>query len=214
MALANYTDLQAALGEWMARSDVTTPAPDIIKLAEARLNRKIPAVETDVTLTGVLDSRRIDISAQSCVQPIALFLAEADTDEVELQQQADGTFPYRAASGRPVIWAVDGTNIDFDCPLDAAYPFRFRFRQRFALSDGQPTNWLLTNHPDIYLAACLIWGGIYIQDIQQAAVYNEAITSGIDDVIHELAQKNRGTLRVDNALLSPGRFNFTTGLTS
>lgn len=212
MAIATYADLKDSIADWMARSDVSGKAADLITLAEARLNRKIPAVETDVALTGTQGSRRIDISAQSCVQPIALFLAETGQDEVLLQQQVDGSFPYKATSGKPTIWAVDGTNIDFDCPLDSAYPFRFRLRQRFALSDIQTTNWLLTNHPDIYLAACLIWGGIYIQDVQQAAVFNEAITSGLDDVVHELAQRNRGTLRVDDALLQPRRFDYVTGV--
>lgn len=212
MAIANYTDLKTAVANWMARSDVSGEAGDFIMLAEARLNRELPAVETDVTLTGTIDSRRIDISAQNCVEPIALFLAETGADEVEIQRQADGTFPYLATSGRPTIWSVDGTSIDFDRPLDAAYPFRFRLRQKFALSDSAPTNWLLTNHPDLYLASALIWGGVFIKDFGYAAPFSAALEDGIPSVRNIIAQSKRGMLRVDNALLSPRRFDFTTGL--
>lgn len=214
MAIANYTDLKTAVANWMARSDVSGEAGDFIMLAEARLNRELPAVETDVTLTGTIDSRRIDISAQNCVEPIALFLAETGSDEVEIQQQSDGAFPYLTASGRPSIWSVDGANIDFDRPLDAAYPFRFRLRQKFALSDGSPTNWLLTNHPDLYLAATLIWGGVFIQNFAYAAPFSAALEDGIPSVRNIIAQSKRGTLRVDPALRTPRRFDFTTGLVS
>lgn len=212
MAIANYTDLKTAVANWMARSDVSGEAGDFIMLAEARLNRELPTVETDVTLTGTIDSRRIDISAQNCVEPIALFLAETGADEVEIQRQADGTFPYLSTSGRPTIWSVDGTNIDFDRPLDAAYPFRFRLRQKFSLSDSAPTNWLLTNHPDLYLASALIWGGVFIKDFGYAAPFSAALEDGIPSVRNIIGQSKRGMLRVDNALLSPRRFDFTTGL--
>ena len=40
MALANYTDLQAAIGNYLARPGdtlVATPAPDFIALAESRI---------------------------------------------------------------------------------------------------------------------------------------------------------------------------------
>ena len=159
MALATYSDLQTYVTELMAREDLLGNAADWITLAEARLNREIPAVETDVTLTGVASSRRIDVSSYSVVSPLALFLIDTDGDEIEMVRKADGTFPYTDTSDQPRFWAMDGSNIDFDCPLDTAYTFRFRIRQRYALSDLVPTNWLLTNHPDIYIAATLIWGG-------------------------------------------------------
>src|SRR5687768_4793703 len=120
MALANYTELQAAALDWMTRAGQTGQTADWVTLGEAELNRELGAIETDTTLTGVADSRRIDISAVAIVQPIALYLAESGRDEVFINPKADGTFPYLTTSGRPTAWAIDGTNIDFDRPLDAA----------------------------------------------------------------------------------------------
>lgn len=210
MAITNYSELQAAVANWMARSDVAGSAAEFIALAEARLNREIPAVETDAALVGTPDSRRIDISSQNCVAPIALFLARSGYDERELQRQVDGTFPYLDAAGEPRMWALDGSNIDFDRPLDQAYPFRFRFRQKFALSSDAPTNWLLTNHPDVYLAAVLVWGGVFIQNPTYAALFDGALREGIPAVQAIIAKGKRGTLRVDPALLSSGRYDYRT----
>ena len=159
MAIATYSDLKTKVASWGRRAGNATfvaEVPDIITIAEARLNRELPAVETDQALTGTSGSRRIDISAYSVVEPIALWLAETGVDERKVQFRADGTFPYLATSGRPGFVARDGNYLDFDRELDAAYPFRFRFRQKFNLSDSATTNWLLTNHPDVYLSACLM----------------------------------------------------------
>lgn len=212
MALANYSDLQTAVGNWMARADMAGDAPDFITLGEAGLNREVPAVETDVTLTGTEDSRRIDISAHSVVVALNLYLIDGDTgDEIELVRKQDGTFPYKADSDQPSYWAIDGTNIDFDCPLDEAYTFRFRIRQRYALSDSATTNWLLTNHPDVYLAAVLVWGGVFVRDGELASTFKQVLDIGIPSVKSIISQQNRGTLAVDPALTRPARFDFTTG---
>lgn len=204
MGLANYSELQASVLDWMVRASQTGKVADWITLAEAQLNRKLGAVETDVTLTGVADSRRIDISAIAMERPIALWLAETGMDEVLVHPKADGTFPYLTTSGRPTKWAIDGTNIDFDCPLSDAYPFRFRIRQRFALTDVAPTNWLLTNHPDVYLAAAIVWGNAYNKNLSEASEWKALLDESIPSVRSAIAQSKRATLSVDPALASRG----------
>jgi hypothetical protein len=209
MTISNYSELQTAVTSWMARSDLSGDAVDFITLAEARLNRLIPAVETDVTLTGTEDSRAISVTANSVTSPLALFLIDpSSSDETELTQKADGTFPYDATSGRPRFWAMDGTNVNFDCPLDAAYTFRFRIRQRYALSDSVTTNWLLTNHPDVYLNAVLLWSGIFIKDGDQGQAYKSLLDEGIAEVQQIIAEQNRGVLSVDNALQQRVRYDW------
>ncbi len=207
MSITNYTELKAALPNWMTRGDMASQAADCIALGEAGLNRELPAVEIDVTLTGIVDSRALDISAQNCVAPIALFVAQSGLDEVELTPLADGTFPYRISSAYPRAWAMDGININLDCPVDQAYPFRFRFQQKFALSDAAPTNWLLTNHPDLYLAATVVWGSVFIQDADNSLPrWASILNSALPSVRNIIAQNKRSTLLVDNALLSRRRF--------
>lgn len=208
MAISTYAELKTAVDNWMARSDLSGSAADFITLAEARLNRKIPAVETDVTLTGTLDSRRISVSAHNVVSPIALFLVETNGDEREIVQKSDGSFPYSDTSDEPTYWAMDGTNIDFDCPLNAAYTFRFRIRQRFVLSDSATTNWLLTNHPDIYLAATIVWSGAFIRDPETLSLFKGTLEEGIPEVQTIIAEQSRGVLTVDPGLTQGGGFTY------
>lgn len=204
MALSNYTELQASALDWMTRAGQTGQVVDWIALAEARLNRQLGAVETDATITGVSGSRRIDISSLALVQPIALYLAEVGSDEVFITPKADGTFPYLEDTGRPRVWALDGTNIDFDRVLDAAYPFRLRYRQRFSLATS-PTNWLLTNHPDVYLAATLMWGAGYNEDWANGSIWKGILEQAIPEIKHSIGQSKRSVSTVDRALTLTGR---------
>lgn len=207
MAISTYSELQTEISDWLARSDISGKATTMISLAEARLNREIPATVTDVSLTGTIGSRRIDISPYNVVEPLRLFQVPATGREYEVTKKQDGDFTYTSNAGLPSFWAADenSTAIDFDCPLSEAFQFRFRCRQRFGLSDIVTTNWLLTNHPDMYLLACLVWGGAYIKDFAYASTLKGALDEAMGEVKNIIAKQNKATLNVDPALSRIGR---------
>ena len=202
MALANYSDLKTAVGDWLARSDLSGNAADWITLAEAKLNRELNPVEEEATLTGTTSSRTIDVSSLSIVEPMALFITDTNSgDERELAKR--DSFPYDSTVGEPTQWAYDATDaeINFDRPCDAAYSFRFQYRERFALSDSATTNWLLTNHPDVYLAASLVWGNLFQQKTELALPFVQVLERGIPEVRNIIAQQHRAVANIDPALL-------------
>jgi hypothetical protein len=207
MALANYTDLQTTLATWVERagdSTYTTNVVDIIALAEAKLNRQLGVVETDAALTGTVNSRTVDISALSMTRPVALFASYFQNHETQLTPKNDGTYEEQNNAGRPRYWSIDGTTIVFDRILDSAYAFRFRYDQKFNLATSS-TNWLLTNYPDVYLAACIAWSGAFYEDFTSAGNWKAVLDEGIDEVRHVIAQTRKGDLVVDRALQLIGR---------
>jgi len=203
MAINNYADLQASIVDWMARSDVTGKATDFITLAEARLNRILDYVAVEVTLTGVSGSYDLDVSALEIEKPVSLYVKDNLT-EYEVIPRALGTFAVSDVSGLPGIYAFKAGALTFDRPLDHPYDFRLAYEGKLHLSDTAPTNELLTNSPDIYLAACIVWGGLYTKDdatLQQWA----GLLSGFEaEVRHENAKKKRSNLTADPALARIG----------
>lgn len=205
MAITTYAQLQAAIPDWMDRADLTTTkVQEFISLAEAHFNRELKMVETDTTLTGVAGSRRITINSLDIIDPIALMLVDG-TEERPLVQRMDGSFPYTTNSTTPSTWAIDGDNIDFDCLLDTAYSFRFRYVGKFALSDASPTNKLLEDHPDVYLAGALVWSGLFVEDDGKAGKWNQILDNFIRAAKHRLAQSRRGKMTADAGILLNNR---------
>lgn len=205
MALTNHAELKAAVVHWMARADLTGEASDFIALAEARLNRELDPVRMDATLAGKVGERLIDISALACDHPVSLFLARPGQNEVELTPKASGTFPLLAVAGSPRFWAREGEAIGFERALDQDYSFRLHFSQLHRLSESAPTNWLLTNHPDLYLAAVLVWGGLFIRDNPYAGQFQAVLNAGLPEVKNAIGRSKRGNLTIDPMLQRIGQ---------
>lgn len=204
MAVSTYAELQSAWDNWAETSDTTERKKEGIAFAEARLNRKIPAVEVDAALTGTESSRDISVSALSIERPITLFLTNDDGGEVPLVKKSLGTMPFDDDNAEPAEWVydVDDAKIVLNCPCDEAYTFRLVYRERFALSDSATTNWLLTNHPDVYFAAMMMWGAGYREDTQMGAIWKGILDEAIPEIRRSIAQGKAGVLTHDPALVS------------
>lgn len=201
MALDTYANLKSAIASWnIDRTDL--PDSDIVTLAEARLFRELQlrTMEAETDLTGVVDSRYIALPS-GFLEPIGLFINISGSGREELEF-VPADIESVDATGQPEYWTIDGTNIAFERPCDQAYSFTLRSLQSLtALSDSNTSNWLLANHPDLYLAACNVEAAMWLEDDDQIARwqprYAEALLS-----VNNQANRSRSlaTLRVDPAL--------------
>lgn len=198
MAITTYSELQAAISDWMDRTDISGSAADFISLAEARLNRILGTVESTATLATVTSSNLISISSLSMVRPVSLFVT--DVEEAPIMQRGNGTFTILDESGFPQSWGIEGTNIVLDRPADQAYSARFVYQGRLALSNSVTTNSLLQDHPDVYLAASIVWGAAYTKDLPAGAVWRGLLTEFEAEVKSNNAQRKRSVLMSDPAL--------------
>jgi hypothetical protein len=149
------------------------------------------------------------------VEPYALFLTTFGV-KTELKPLVFGTIEQGIVNGVPSAWSINRAAIALDCPCDQAHTFEFVYRQSLALSDSAPTNWLLTNHPDVYLLASLVEAAFFAENLDYMALCK----ARLDEAIAELTAKegrNAGvaTLAVDAPLAalssaSPYRFNINT----
>lgn len=207
MALANYVDLQASALDFMTRAGQTGKAADWVTLGEAKLNRELSPLETDAALVGVAASASIALTGLSIAKVISLWISPVGGgDEVQVQMQSPGTLAELQTAGPPRQWCMDGQSaIRFERPCDQAYNFRFHYAARLNLA-VTATNWLLTENPDVYLAATLMWGAGYNEDWSNGAAWKTVLDEEIPSIRSGIAQARRGMLRVDPALSAVGRW--------
>lgn len=155
MAITTFSELKTAVASWANRTDLTSQLDDFVTLAEARLNDMLllKNMEEEATLTFVVGQNYIALPA-GYVSPIALWII-IDGEREKLDPALPEELPYHTENAIPQYWAIDGVNIRFDCPADAAYSGKLRFIKKSNLSASNTTNYLLTERPDIYLAGCL-----------------------------------------------------------
>ena len=222
MSLATFADLQAAIASWnFNRTDI--PVEDVITLAEDRLNTdlRLRVMETETTLTGVPGQRYIPLPDQF-LEPIDFWLVLPDVGRQDMEGVTPDRMPAWVNQCQPQYWCVDGTNIAFEAPVDQAYSFTLRFLQGFRLAatapaDGTQTNWLLTNYPSLYLAACRVEAADWLQDTNGLSATAESRYARQLAAVKAQQARSRsiGRLRVDRAIqpraTGKGRFNIYRG---
>lgn len=187
MALdGTYTGLQASIASWLHRSDMTAIIPDLVILAEARIARDL-RLRRQITNTM--------LSTIAATQAVAL---PSDFLELENLSVVSGgvnrqlnyiniegmniKYPDGSYSGVPVVYGFEGNNILLGPTPDAIYSLDAYYYARFAALAVTPANWLLTNHPNIYLYGALAEAGDWTQDDKNIAKWESKYQSGIKDL--------------------------------
>jgi len=189
MAINTYSTLQTAVANWLDRNDLTDRVPEFISLAEATFNRvlRLRAMETtvadatpsgskeDALPTGYLQMREVHLATTPVVSLSYI------TPEIMYRIRAGST------SGKPNSYTIVGDNILFGPTPDGAYDYSMTYYKAFdALSDAAPTNWLITNAPDLYLYGALLQAEPFLMNDERVALWER----GVRQVINDLQQQD------------------------
>ena len=204
MAISNYSELQTAVANWLDRDDLAARIPEFIALCEARFNRslRIRAMETlDISVdtvggtntvalpTGYVQMRDISLITSPITQLQYL------TPEIMNRLNA-GSF-----TGKPETYTIIANNILFGPTPDSAYDISMLYYKTFdALTDAAPTNWVITNAPDVYLYGTLLEAEPFLMNDQRVQLWATALTQSIT-TLQEQDNKDRhsgSALRVMN----------------
>lgn len=186
MSISAYAELRSAIADWLARPDdptVAAVAPDLIRLCESRINYgsgepgdplyspplRMRAMETRATTTftsayvtlpaDFLELRAIEVNGV----PLGYMTPPHFGDIAEAQQ-----------AGVPRFYTIIGRELRLgpaptvEKPLTAEL---FYYAKVPALSDANPTNWLLEASPSAYLYGALVEAAPYIGDDQRMALW-------------------------------------------
>lgn len=210
--ISNYSELQASIATWMKRADLAALIPDFIALAETRIKTMVDPrlYETTVTLSTSPSSDTIALPSDFKA-PIALWLADINPIEQLTQKLVQG-LPFNDTPSRPLYWAIDGASIRFQSPADAAYPIEFRYQQTFSLSGGNPTNYILTAYPNVYLFSTLVEAHTYVQNQEESAVWDGRFRDAVAECNSQEASRDRYVaLATEFGQINQRRFNIFRG---
>lgn len=171
--ITNYASLVAALEEYLARDDLQSYAPLFIQQAEGRFNTDLKVVEMHKS-TGALDLTAGSIALPSDFidwvavewtppagipqRPLMLRYVEADSPEFRTRHRPNGPAQfYTLLAGR--VRVMPGAT----GKLELTYYSRIS-----ALSDAQPTNWLIQKSPEIYLYGALLEAMLFQKDEERS----------------------------------------------
>jgi len=186
-----YTDLIAAVTEYLARDQDTTliaRIPTFVQLAESRFSTVLFCRQMEQRAVTVVDPtqstepeyialpvgfqsmRRIRvISVQG--KPRLQYKSGSEMDEYRYMRGD--------VNGQPEFFTVFGNEIEV-CPTpDAPYTIEMVYRQNIPPLAVNNTNWLLTAQPDMYLYGTLLESAPYIKEDERIQTWMLGVQSSI-----------------------------------
>tara|TARA_Y100000361_G_scaffold66225_1_gene58185 strand:+ start:864 stop:1538 length:675 start_codon:yes stop_codon:yes gene_type:complete len=219
MALTNYTTLKASIANWLNRSDLSDEiADDFIVLTEADFNSKLRVrkmiASADVTInaetaalpTGFLQVRDFYILSGSTKYPLR-YMTPSQMDQVK------GT----STTGIPQAYTILGDNFRFMPRPDSTYTGKLNFYKKFdALSGSNATNFILENHPAIYLYGSLFHAANFLggYNPQQVQTWQQMYATAMERLeLNDREDQFSGSplqIRSEDTIASPFKQNFTS----
>ncbi len=203
MAISNYTELNTAVANWLDRDDLTDRIPEFIALAEARFNRllRIRAMEEKQTASTVAGQRNIALPAYF----IQMRNLQINTSPITPMQYVTPEIYDRlygsTGTGTPQMYTIIADEIQLGPIPSSVQTIEMLFYKKFdSITAVSPTNWMITNAPDVYLYGCLLEAEPFIMNDPRTQLWATAFQQAISD-IQEQDNKDRhsgSALRVMN----------------
>lgn len=200
MTIQSYTDLQAAIANWIARADLTAIIPDFIAIFEADANRKLRVRQQEVTATLTVVSGGATLPADYLSWRRLAWTGSPARDLDYAHPTYLRTMFPPGITGIPQLFTIQGPSINVG-PSDDSNLVLHYFQKVPALADlaaqmpAVTTNWLLTTHPDLYLFGSLAEAHGFVKDVDNLALW-AARRDAIYADIEKLDTKTRGPASV------------------
>ena len=175
MALNTYSALKTSIANWLNRSDLTSEiSGDFIVLTEKDFNSKL-RIRKMITQTTITVDAETESLPSGFLQVRDFYILNGGTKyalnyitPAQMDQIKGGSM-----TGQPSTYTILGDNFRFAPSPSASYTGVINYFKEFdALSDSNTSNYILTNHPAIYLYGSLyhaanFLGGIEPRQVQQ-----------------------------------------------
>jgi hypothetical protein len=174
MALDTYSGLQDSIASWLARvadTQITGNAADFITLAEAHLNRNLRVRQMETVQTFTTSSGVASLSDDYLGWKRLTYMATPRNAIAYRHPNDFEAMHPEVVEGVPVSFTIEGGAIKIR-PYDDDTEFEFLYYDKIeALSDDNTSNWLLTEHPDLYLAASLAEANAFLLNPEHATLW-------------------------------------------
>jgi hypothetical protein len=182
MTISDYATLQTEVASWSHRTDLTARIPGFIQMVESELFRELTLRAVEASVSGTTSGDTIAIPAGlTAFERIEI---ESNGHRHTLNYSSpNGVEALTGTTGRASRYLIEGGAIRLLAAPSGPYNYTvFYIPLLTALSGTNTTNWLLTNHPDIYLKATLAQVAKFTQNETEMARLFQEVTAALDSI--------------------------------
>ncbi len=201
MLITDYTSLQSEVATYLKRTDLTERIKTFIQLAEARIftepDLNVRGKEVRATASTIANQAYYGTPTDAkAIRYIKLQVTDTRTKNLQYMppKRFDDEFPDELDIERlkePIAWTQKGDEIVLGPPPNIVYTMEMYYHTNFIqLTDAAPTNWLVTNQPNIYLYATLLETPIYLVKDERVQTFADFYREAVDRLITKDRKEN------------------------
>ena len=200
---ANYQGLCNKLADTLNRQDLTSVIPDFTVMATTRISRDMARIKHPGSITRAIASVVNDYAPLPTDFLSMYQLMDQDTQipmiyitpdqSMTIQSQGwqpQSTImpvlpPYFAPTQTIIYYTIMGKTLRMVPPPGSNTPATLQmwyYSNLPALSTGNPTNWALTQYPDLYLYGSLVHTAPYLKNDERIQVWEGIYQSILNDI--------------------------------
>ena len=185
MSLSTYSQRKSTLGDWLNREDLVAVVPSFIALAEAQIERALRVRQMIGRSTATIDTQYSAVPSDFLETKTFKIISSAPIQPLQFatMEQMDDFDATNSAAQRPTLFTIVGNQIRVHPAPDTSYTAELVYYAKLPkLSDSNPTNWLLTSSPDVYLYGALLQSAPYLKDDERMAVWSSLYAAGLESI--------------------------------
>jgi hypothetical protein len=177
----SYEDLQASIAAYLQRNNLTAQIPVFIALAEVKLRRTLTTIQAQMgtpwIIQPALGANKVDLPTDLAsiakVKYGHKYLEYVSPEFITDRPQHHWRYEYTTLGDKLYLETyVDGNKLLF-----IEY-----FKTIPSLSDAVPSNWLLEDHPDVYLYGTLVEASLYLMDDERLPGWSQALEEAVQEI--------------------------------
>jgi hypothetical protein len=184
MALSTFSELKTSIANWLHRSDLTAVIPDLIDLCETKFNRVLRLSTMEVRSTATLDQQYETVPSDFLEMRSIQITGGSGGLLTYINPQQASAWYRTTDTGTPKFYTFVDSTIAFFPPPSGSFDMEMLYYKAIpALSDSQTTNWMLTNHPDVYLYGSLKEAEAYIKNDPRIMTWKQQYEEAMSQVM-------------------------------
>jgi hypothetical protein len=176
--IGSYGDLVSKVALWLDRDDLTPRIPDFIALLEARLNRDLRTNRQETAALWQVSAGGFTLPPDFRRMRQIFIDGAPNRPLVEMAPQAISA-AFNGAAGTPRAYWIENRVLRLAPPPAAAVMLSATYFTRIPPLTVDAGNWLLTEHPDIYLIGTLLEAAVYIRDEDAMAYLADRLDTAV-----------------------------------
>jgi hypothetical protein len=191
MPLQTYTDLTTALANWLQRSDLAALLSNFVQLFEACANRRLRVRQQEATAELTPANGVVALPSDYLAWRRLTWTGNPRQELAYVEPSwLQAAYP-DVPTDIPKVFTIEGGNI-LTMPHDPGNtPLELAYFQQIPSLAANSTNWLMSQHPDLYLFGALTEAQAYTVNPDTAALWKSRRDELFDE-IEKLSNKSRG----------------------